>query len=101
MAYTYNLVILSTRTHRFIEHSVEADGMADAFGKVLSFNPNLMDDVVTIYCRKPKSGDLQLMGSFDGLSWMQKDGIAYGHILKLSNGTTYTQTEEGFRQFFI
>lgn len=75
--------------------------MAEAFEKTLAANPGLLDDVATIYCRKPKSGDLQLMGTYDGSSWMQKDGIAYGHMLKLANGTTYTLLDEGFRQFFM
>ena len=100
MAFNYELVILSKGTHQFMEVSATADSVADAFQTAIRQHPGLLDSIVTIYGKKPKSGDLQLMGTYDGSTTVLVDGQQIRHVLKLANGKSYVLTDEGFRAFF-
>lgn len=100
MAFNYELVILSKSTHQFLEVSASADSVAEAFQSAIMQHPDLLNSIITIYCRKPKSGDLQLMGTYDGCTTVLVDGQQIRHVLKLANGKSYVLTDEGFRAFF-
>ena len=101
MAYNYEFVILSDSDHRFIETSLESESVVDAFHSFLKSNSKLIGSALTIYCRRPRSGDLQFMGTYDGMETIILDGIQKSRILKLANGSTYELETEGFRKFLI
>lgn len=94
--FKYELVILDPSLHKYIDATEETESFTQAFHNVLMKDKKLCSKMLTIYCRKPKSGDLQYMGRFDGLSSRGTGDISYSHIIKLSNGFEYYLTDDGF-----
>ena len=85
--FKYELLILDPSLHKYIEATEETETFIQAVFSVLMKNKKLCGKMLTIYCRKPKSGDLQYMGKFDGMS---------SNIINLSNGLEYYLTDDGF-----
>ena len=99
MAFRYEIIILDRKMHRYIETADSAESFVDAISRVFMMNLHLADRILTIYCRKPRSGDFQYMGSFDGISSISSGGNAVScRILRLANGMNYYLTDEGFRK---
>lgn len=94
--FRYELVILDPSLHRYIEAVEETETFIKALFNVLMKDRKLCSKILIIYCRKPKSGDLQYMGKFDGLSSRGTGDISYSHIVKLANGLEYYLTDYGF-----
>lgn len=94
--FKYELVILDPSLHKYIEATEETETFIQAVFSVLMKNKKLCSKMLTIYCRKPKSGDLQYMGKFDGMSSRGTGDISYSHIINLSNGLEYYLTDDGF-----
>ena len=59
--FKYQLVILDPALHRYIEASEETETFIQAIYQVLMKDKKLCSKTLVIYCRKPKSGDLQYM----------------------------------------
>lgn len=96
MAHPYELVVLVGRTHHYAEFRTEADSFAEAFHRYLTANARLMTEQMTIYCRRPQSGDLKLMASYDGGGAIYGDGTVMRHVLHLSDGRQMHLEETGF-----
>ncbi len=96
MPYSYELVVLEKRTHSYREAVVGADSFPAAFHGFLMSNRKLLDSQLTVYCRRPQSGDLKLMASYDGSGSIHGDGPPYRHILRLSDGRAMHLEETGF-----
>ncbi len=96
--YNYDIYALDERSLRYRYRSVKASSFVSAFYLMMTKNMNLAQQRVTIYCMRPKSGDLQLMGVYDGLSVMIQDGEKHERLLSLSNGESYELAEGGFRR---
>ncbi len=60
----------------------------------------IINNVFLIYCRRPISGDLKLMGKYDGKCTIMKDGIRFSHILKTTENKDYTFLPDGFRRVY-
>lgn len=94
--YRYNLVVLDKSLHRYFEAIEEADSFINAAYSFLTKNKKLCSKFLTFYCRKPRSGDLQYMAIFDGLSSRSAGYEMRSHIIKLATGKEYFLTDEGF-----
>ena len=88
----YDFVFLMHNAqHSWKEAHVEAEGFLAAFSEVLAKDRTLESGHCTVYCRQPKSGNLQLMGEWRGPS--------YGHchvFIKAGEGKRYNLTPDGF-----
>ena len=98
MAYRYEIIILDRALCRFTEAKETADSFVEAMSRIFLSDTRLCPRILNIYCRKPVSGDLQLMGRYDGLMAVSSGGEAHSHILSLSNGMDYYLTDDGFRR---
>ena len=94
--FRYELVILDPSLHRYIEVEEETETFIQAIFNALVKDKKLCNKTLVIYCRKPKSGDLQYMAKFDGLSSRGTGDISYSHIIELANGKQYYLTDERF-----
>ena len=99
MAYRYEIIILDPKKHSYIEAADSSDSFVDALSRMFMRNLQLCDRILSIYCRRPRSGDFQYMGSFDGISSISSGNAACCRILRLANGMDYYLTEEGFRRY--
>ena len=96
MPYSYELVVLEKRTHSYREAVVGADSFPAAFHGFLMSNRKLLDSQLTIYCRRPQSGDLKLMGRYDGGTSYAGTGVPLRNLLRLSDGREMHLEETGF-----
>ena len=94
--FKYELIILDPSLHKYIEATEETESFIKAVFNVLMGNRKLCDKILTIYCRKPKSGDFQYMAKYDGQSSRGSGDISYSRIIKLANGLEYYLTDERF-----
>ena len=99
MAYRYEIIILDPKKHSYIEAADSSDSFVDALSRMFMRNLQLCNRILSIYCRRPRSGDFQYMGSFDGISSISSGNAACCRILRLANGMDYYLTEEGFRRY--
>lgn len=99
MLFRYEIIILDQKMHRYIETADNAESFVKALSRVFQMNMSLADRILAIYCRKPRSGDFQYMGSFDGISSISSGNATCCRILRLANGMDYYLTEEGFRRY--
>lgn len=83
---------------RFRYKNVKATSFVSAFFMMISKSSVLIDQRLSLYCTKPKSGDLQLMGIYDGISVWIQDGEKHERMLDLANGERYELADEGFRR---
>ena len=74
----------------------EADSFINAAYSFLMKDKKRCSKILTFYCRKPRSGDLQYMAIFDGLSSRSAGYEMRSHIIKLATGKEYFLTDEGF-----
>ena len=94
--FRYELVILDSSLHKYIEAIEETETFIQAVYNVLMKDKKLCGKRLSIYCRKPKSGDLQYMARFDGTSSRSSGWDSYSHIIELANGKHYYLTDERF-----
>ena len=94
--YRYNLVVLDKSLHRYFEAIEEAESFINAAYSFLMKNKKLCSKILTFYCRKQYSGNLQYMAIFDGLSSRSAGYEIRSHIIKLATGKEYFLTDEGF-----
>lgn len=94
--FRYELVILDPSLHRYIEAVEDTESFIQAVFNVLMKDKKLCGKMLTIYCRKPKSGNLQYMARYDGQSSRSSGGESYSHIIELANGMQYYLTDERF-----
>ncbi len=99
MAYRYEIIILDPKKHSYIEAADSSDSFVDALSRMFMRNLQLCNRILSIYCRRPRSGDFQYMGTFDGITCISKGGSDFSkRILRLANGMDYCLTDEGFRR---
>lgn len=96
MPYRYEMIILEKKTHRFWEIPEVADSFVEAISRIFLREREFSGKILSIYCRKPVSSDLQLMAEYDGFSSFSTGSEFFSHILRLSNGLQYHLTDEGF-----
>ena len=96
MSYSYELVVHEMRSHHYTETTIAADSFTDAFWRFLKSNRKLLDSQLTIYCRRPQSGDLKLMGRYDGGTSYAGSDVPIRSLLKLSDGREMHLEETGF-----
>lgn len=94
--FTYETIAIIRKGKRFLSFTEESQSFVKAMTSFFLSSPELVGSVCTLYCRKPISGDLQLMGEYDGLSAYMEKGRSHSHVLTLSNGTTYAWNGERF-----
>ena len=94
--FRYELVILDPSLHKYIEAIEETETFIQAVYNVLMKDKKLCGKRLSIYCRKPKSGDLQYMARFDGTSSRSSGWDSYSHIIELANGKHYYLTDQRF-----
>ena len=94
--FKYELVILDSSLHKDMEATEETETFIQAIYQVLMKDKKLCSKTLVIYCRKPKSGDLQYMARFDGQSSRSSGQESYSHIIELANGKQYYLTDERF-----
>jgi len=94
--YSYDIYALDEHSLFFRYRSVRASSFVSAFYHMMLKNLILQDRRVSLYCMRPHSGDLQLMGVYDGISVMHQNGETHSRVLDLSNGERYELGEEGF-----
>ena len=94
--YSYDIYALDEHSLRYRYRNVKASSFVSAFYLMMLKNTILQNQRVTIYCMRPRSGDLQLMGVYDGISVMHQNGETHARCLDLSNGERYELGEEGF-----
>lgn len=96
MAYSYELVVHETRTHHYTEAAIEADSFTNAFWRFLMSNRKLLGSQLTVYCRRPQSGDLKLMGRYDGGTSYAGGDVPIRSLLRLTDGREMHLEETGF-----
>ena len=94
--FKYEIVILDPSLHRYIETTEETETFIQAVYKVLMKDKKLCGKNLKLYCRKPKSGDLQYMAKYDGAGSRSTGWESYSHIIELANGMQYYLTDERF-----
>lgn len=99
MIYRYELLLMDNAIHRYYDYSDMADSLAKAVFDFLLANMKLLKRTLTIYCRKPGSGDLQYMGRFDGPGGRGGATTCHRHILLLANGYEYYLSDDGFIRY--
>lgn len=87
--YTYSTYAIFQKSRKYLSFVEEAESFVGALTSFFLSSPELISSVCSLYCRKPVSGDLQLMGEYDGLSVYMEKGERHSHILTMSNGRTY------------
>ena len=94
--YVYDTIAIISKGNRYVSYLEEADSFVSALTAFFTSVPEMVGSVCTIYCRKPISGDLQLMGEYDGLSVYMAKGENHSHILTLTNGSSYAWNGKRF-----
>ena len=93
--FDYDMLALIRKSTKYIRKKVASDSFRGAFYSMLMDEKTLLSSVMDIYCRE-KSGDFQLMGVYDELSVMNRNGEYRSHILKTMDGKTYMLSDDGF-----
>lgn len=96
--YSYNIYALDEHFFRFRYQNVKAISFASAFFLMIKKCSSLSEQRLSLYCTKPRSGDLQLMGVYDGLSVWIQNGVRHERVLELNNGERYELREDGFKR---
>ena len=88
--YLYDTLAVIRKKNACFSFSEESESFVSALTSFFLASPFLVENVCSIYCRKPRNGDLQFMGEYDGLSVFVEKGERHSHILTLSNGAIYS-----------
>lgn len=94
--FTYDTLAIFQKSKRYLSFIEEAESFVSAATSFFLSSPELVTSMCRFYCRKPISGDLQLMGEYDGLSVYMEKGEKHSHILTLSDGRTYAWNGKRF-----
>lgn len=99
MSYTYDIICLTKNAKVYTEGTISSKDFISALYNFIVKN-EIINNVFLIYCRRPISGDLKLMGKYDGKCTIMKDGIRFSHILKTTENKDYTFLPDGFRRVY-
>lgn len=100
MGYNYKLIVLNKKSVRYIDDEILADSFREAVFLFLKQREELIDSVLVVYCKRPKTEGLKYMGTYDGFSSISNGYSSVSHILYTSDGREYTYTKDGFVTFF-
>lgn len=100
MNYKYDIMCIIESPKIYLEGSVCAPSFTSALFSFMETR-NIVSSTFLIYCRKEKSGDLQLMGKYDGASFVLFRGLKFTHILSTKDNKDYSFSSDGFRRIYI
>lgn len=100
MAYDYNIICILESPKVYIEDTLRSESFNSALFSLIE-SRKIASSVFLIYCRKKQSGDLKLMGKYDGLSVITFRGLRFTHILSTTENKDYSIQSDGFRRIFI
>ena len=97
--YSYSFLCILKNPKVYIEDTIVSPSFVLALHLLIE-KRKINDKVFLIFCKK-KNGDLQLMGSYDGLSMLQKNGERITGLLKTIEEKEYSLFRDGFRRVFL
>lgn len=100
MSYKYNLICILQNPKIYIEETIESGTFREAVHTLIEKN-KISSSVFLIYCRSSISGNLVLMGRYDGQSVMNAYGIQFSHILSTVEDKDYTYRPTGFMRVYL
>lgn len=100
MNYNYNIICILKSPKIYIEDTIPAPSFTSALF-ILMEEKKITESVFLVYCRKSISGDLKLMGRYDGLTVSTFHGARITHVLTTIEDMDYSYTPEGFRRLYI
>ena len=100
MTYTYNIICILENPKVYIEDTVPSESFNSALFSLIE-KKKIATSVFLIYCRRKQSGDLKLMGKYDGSSVITFHGLKFTHILSTIENKDYSYYADGFRRIFI
>lgn len=100
MSYNYNILCIMESPKTYIEGSVSSPSFTSALFSFIT-EKKIVSSTFLIYCRKEKSGDLQLMGKYDGGSYVLFRGLKFTHILTTRENKDYSFFPDGFRRIYL
>ena len=99
MDYSYNIICIMKGTKTYVKATVASKDFTSALFSLI-VNNRIINKTFLIYCKRPISGDLKLMGNYDGKCTIMKDGIKFSHILKTTENKDYSFFPDGFRRVY-
>ena len=98
MCYSYNIICILKSPRTYIERTIPSPSFTSALF-ILVKEAGIDSSVFLVYCRR-KDGNLQLMGTYDGLSVICFRGMRFTHILKTAGNGDYAYFPDGFRRVY-
>ena len=99
MCYNYQLMCILKSPKTYIEETIPSSSFTSALFTLVR-EKKIDSSVFLVYCRRTK-GDLQLMGSYDGLTVICFRGMRFTHILRTTEDKDYAYYPDGFRRVYI
>lgn len=99
MCYNYHLICMLKSPKTYIEETVPSYSFTSALFTLVK-EKRIDSSVFLVYCRRTR-GDLQLMGTYDGLTVVCFNGIRFSHILRTTEDKDYAYYPDGFRRVYL
>ncbi len=98
-SYNYNIICMLKSPKTYIEETISSPSFTSALFTLMK-EKRIDSSVFIVYCRRAK-GDLQLMGTYDGLTVICFRGMRFSHVLRTTQDKDYAYYPDGFRRIYI
>lgn len=99
MCYNYNIICILKSPRIYIEETIPSSSFTAALFTLMK-DRRIDSSVFLVYCRR-STGDLKLMGSYDGLTVICRRGTRFSHILRTTERKDYAYSPDGFRRVYL
>ena len=100
MTYRYDMTLIIKNPKIYIEETIDADTFHEALHTLIERN-KLFSYVFLVYVKSKSSGNLVLMGFYDGMSVINAYGSQYSHILRTKEDKDYIYYPGEFKRVYI